>query len=152
VSASALAQHLDCSRAYVGKLESEGVVRRTTDGYPLDEARVSYIRFLRRNRKRTPRHDADAKYARAKTEMLQLKLAEKRGELVRQSDVDALIDQLLGITLTAMSSMPARRAPRGNLATRRCIEQVVFEVRTEIANIAQRKADEAGEPPLSEQG
>jgi hypothetical protein len=152
VSASALAQHLDCSRAYVGKLESEGVVRRTTDGYPLDEARVSYIRFLRRNRKRTPRHDADAKYERAKTEMLQLKLAEKRGELVRQSDVDALIDQLLGITLTAMSSMPARRAPRGNLATRRCIEQVVFEVRTEIANIAQRKADEAGEPPLSEQG
>lgn len=149
MSASALAQHLDCSRAYVGKLESEGAVRRTTDGYPLDEARVSYIRFLRRNRKRTPRHDADAK--RAKTEMLQLKLAEKRGELVRQSDVDALIDQLLGITLTAMSSMPARRAPRGNLATRRCIEQVVFEVRTEIANIAQRKADEAGEPPLSEQ-
>jgi len=152
VSASALAQHLDCSRAYVGKLESEGVVRRTTDGYPLDEARVSYIRFLRRDRKRTPRHDADAKYTRAKTEMLQLKLAEKRGELIRQSDVDALIDQLLGITLTAMSSMPARRAPRGNLATRRCIEQVVFEVRTEIANIAQRKADEAGEPPLSEQG
>jgi hypothetical protein len=128
------------------------VVRRTTDGYPLDEARVSYIRFLRRNRKRTPRHDVDAEYTQAKTEFLQLKLAEKRGELVRQSDVDALIDQLLGITLTAMSSMPARCAPRGNLASRRCIEQVVFEVRTEIANIAQRKADEAGEPPLSEQG
>jgi hypothetical protein len=48
-----------------------------------------------------------------------------------------------------MSSMPARCAPRGDLATRRCIEQVVFEVRTEIV---QRKADEAGEPPLSEQG
>jgi hypothetical protein len=47
-----------------------------------------------------------------------------------------------------MSSMPARCAPRGDLATRRCIEQVVFEVRTEIANIAQRKADEVGEPPL----
>jgi hypothetical protein len=54
--------------------------------------------------------------------------------------------------LTAMNSMPARCAPRGDLATRRCIEQVVFEVRTEIAQIAQRKADEAGEPPLSEQG
>ena len=53
---------------------------------------------------------------------------------------------------TAMSSMPARCAPRGVFATRRCIEQVVFEVRTEIANIAQRKADEAGELPLSEQG
>jgi hypothetical protein len=29
---------------------------------------------------------------------------------------------------------------------------VVFEVRTEIANIAQRKADEYGEPPLEQQG
>ena len=56
----------------------------------------------------------------------------------------------MGVTLTAMSSMPARCAPRGDLATRRCIEQVVFEVRTEIANIAQRKADEAGEPPSLE--
>ena len=54
----------------------------------------------------------------SKTEMLQLKLAEKRGELVRQSDVDALIDELVGVTLTAMSSMPARCAPRGDLATR----------------------------------
>ena len=71
--------------------------------------------------------------------MLQLELAEKRGELVRQSDVDALIDDLVGVTVTAMSSMPARCAPRGDLATRHCIERVIFEVRTEIANIAQRK-------------
>jgi hypothetical protein len=40
----------------------------------------------------------------------------------------------------------------GDLATRRAIERVVFEVRTEIANIAQQKADEYGEPPLSKQG
>ena len=51
-----------------------------------------------------------------------------------------------------MSSMPARCASRGDLATRRCIERVIFEVRTEIANIAQRKADEYGEPPLDQQG
>jgi hypothetical protein len=28
VSASALALHLDCSRAYIGKLEAEGVIQR----------------------------------------------------------------------------------------------------------------------------
>jgi hypothetical protein len=28
VSATALAQHLDCSRAYVSKLEAEGVIQR----------------------------------------------------------------------------------------------------------------------------
>jgi hypothetical protein len=32
VSASALAQHLDCSRAYVGKLEAEGVIQRQGNG------------------------------------------------------------------------------------------------------------------------
>jgi hypothetical protein len=40
------------------------------------------------------------------------------------------------------------QAVGGLIVTAACIEQVIFEVRTEIANIAQRKADEAGEPPL----
>ena len=31
VSASALAQHLDCSRTYIGKLEVEGVIQRQGD-------------------------------------------------------------------------------------------------------------------------
>ena len=48
---------------------------------------------------------------------------EKRKELVRQDDVDALIDQIAGTVLTAMS---ARCAPRGDLATRRAIGQVVL--------------------------
>jgi hypothetical protein len=37
VSASALAQHFDCSRAYIGKLEAEGVIQRQGDGFPLDQ-------------------------------------------------------------------------------------------------------------------
>jgi len=38
VSASALAQHLDCSRIYVSKLEAEGVIQRQGDGFPLDQS------------------------------------------------------------------------------------------------------------------
>jgi hypothetical protein len=66
--------------------------------------------------------------------MLQLRLMEKKRELVRRADVDALIDGIAGVTLTALSSLPARRAPRGDLAIRRSVERVVFEVRAEIAN------------------
>ncbi|WP_024515705.1 hypothetical protein [Bradyrhizobium sp. Tv2a-2] len=40
VSASALAVHLDCSRAYISKLEAEGVIQRRGDGFPLDQSRV----------------------------------------------------------------------------------------------------------------
>jgi hypothetical protein len=40
--------------------------------------------------------------------MLQLRLMEERRELVRRDDVDALIDQLAGITLTHLSGMADR--------------------------------------------
>ena len=83
VSASALAQHLDCSRTYIGKLEAEGVIQRQGDGFPLDQSRVAYLRYLRRERQQSPRGEADADHVKAKTEMLQLRLMEKRRELVR---------------------------------------------------------------------
>ena len=151
VSASALALHLDCTRTYIGKLEAEGVIQRQGDGFPLDQNRVGYLRYLRRERQQSPRSEADAAHVAVKTEMLQLRLMEKKRELVRRADVDELIDGIAGVTLTALSSLPARCAPRGDLAIRRSIERVVFEVRTEIANVCQQMADKCSEPPLSEQ-
>jgi len=136
VSASALALHLDCSRTYIGKLEAEGVIQRQGDGFPLDRSRV---------RRQSPRAEADADHVKVKTEMLQLRLMEKKRELVRRADVDALIDGIAGVTLTALSSLPTRCAPRGDLAIRRSIERTVFEVRTEIANVRQQIADKHGE-------
>jgi hypothetical protein len=64
VSASALALHLDCSRAYIGKLEAEGVIQRQGDGFPLDQSRVAYLRYLRRERRQSPRTQAAAAHAR----------------------------------------------------------------------------------------
>jgi hypothetical protein len=54
VSASALALHLDCSRTYIGKLEAEGVIQRQDGGFPLDQSRVAYLRYLRRERRQSP--------------------------------------------------------------------------------------------------
>jgi hypothetical protein len=145
VSASALAQHLDCSRTYIAKLEAEGVIQREGDGFPLDPSRVAY---LRRERRQSPRAEADADHVKVKTEMLQLRLMEKRRELVLQEDVNELIDGLCGVVLTHLSSLPARCAPRGDLVIRRNIERVVFEVRNEMAKVCQEMADKCGEPPL----
>jgi hypothetical protein len=90
---------------------------------------------LRRERRQSPRTEADADPVKVKTEMLQLRLMEKKRELVRQADVDALIDGIAGVTLTALSSLPVQRAPHGDLAIRRNIERVVFEVRTELGKV-----------------
>src|SRR5260370_5666857 len=72
VSASALALHLDCSRTYIGKLEAEGVIQRHGDGFSLDQSRVAYLRYLRREHRRSPRVEADAEHAKVTTAMLQL--------------------------------------------------------------------------------
>ena len=54
------------------------------------------------------------------------------------------------LVLTHLSNLVAHCAPRGDRATRRNIERVVFEVRTEMAKVCQTMADEAGEPPVEE--
>jgi phage terminase Nu1 subunit (DNA packaging protein) len=149
VSGNRLAVHFECVRQHIDQLAAQGVIeRRAVDGlFDVDQSRLRYLTHLRSAHRRSPRTAADAEHVKVKTEILQLKLAENRRDLVRQSDVDALIDDLGGVVLTALHSMPARCARRG-LGVRRCIEQVEFDVRTEIARIAQQKADEAGEPPL----
>ena len=82
---------------------------------------------------------------------MRIRIEEKQRSLVRRSDVEALIDGIAGVTLTALSSLPARCAPRGDLAIRRSIEQVVFEVRSEIAKVCLEMADKNSEPPLEQQ-
>jgi hypothetical protein len=82
VSASALALHLDCSRGYIGKFEAEGVLQRQGDGFPLDQSRVAYLRYLRREHRRSPRGEADADFQRAKSDLIRLRIAEKQRHLI----------------------------------------------------------------------
>jgi len=73
-----------------------------------------------------------------------------RRELVRQTDVDELIDQIAGITLTHLSGMAARCSR--DMVVRRNIDAVVMQIRREIAEACSKAADECNEPPLDEQG
>jgi hypothetical protein len=120
VSTSALALHLDCSRAYVGKLEAEGVIQCQGGGFPLDLSRVAYLRYLRRERQQSPCSEADAAHLAVKTEMLQLRLMEKKRELVRRADVDELIDGIAGVVLTHLSSLRKRQIRCMSLQASHC--------------------------------
>ena len=82
-----------------------------------------------------------SKHTEAKTQLLRIRIEGKQRKLVRRADVDALIEGICGVVLTHLSGLPARCAPRGDLAIRRRIEQVVYEVRTEIANVCQEMGD-----------
>jgi hypothetical protein len=139
VGASALAQHLDCSQTYIGKLEAEGVIERQGDGFPLDKSRVAYLRYLRREHRRSPRKEADAAHAKAKTELLQIRIMEKQRKLVRRDGVDELIDTMAGIVLTHLSGMAARCSR--DLTVRRNIDG---RNRTATGSPAQSGGGEAG--------
>src|SRR5260370_27140950 len=121
------------TRQNVARLTAEAVIEQRSDGcYDQTASRLKYIKHLRDEHRRSPRTQADADHVKVKTEMLQMRLMAQRRELVRRADVDALIDGIAGVTLTALSSLPARCAPRGDLAIRRSIERVVFAALTEI--------------------
>ena len=86
-----------------------------------------------------------------KTEVLRMKLAEKRRERVRQADVTDMVHDFAGIVLTKLGGWPARVA--GNdMGVRRRADLVLRELRTEIAHACEALANARGEPPLDQQG
>ena len=119
VSGNRLAKHFGCVRSYVETLAQQGVIERRADGlFDQDRARLAYITHLRSERTRSPRSTADAEHTAVKTEMLKLRLMEKRGQLCLQSDVDDLIHKIVGITITGLSGLEARCALPGDFVTR----------------------------------
>ena len=82
-----------------------------------------------------------------KAELVRIRIAQARRELVKRTDVNELLDSIAAITLTHLSGMSARCAPPGDVVTRRNIDAVVYQIRREISLAASAMADERGEPP-----
>ncbi len=149
VSASALAQHLDCSRTYIGKLEAEGVIQRQGDSFPLDQSRVAYLRYLRRERRQSPQSAAASEFTAAKAELMRIRIAEKKRDLIPLDEATNNMEQLVGLFLTGLSGLSARCGGR-DLAVRRAIDKAVFEMRVEISEACTKLADQLGEPPVDD--
>jgi hypothetical protein len=151
-SAVRMAAHLCFDRAYLAKLVSQGVLKQRPDGkFDLDANRRAYIEFLREARKLSPRGEADAEFQRSKSELIKIRIAEKKRQLIMASEAYEMIDEMHGMFMAALSGLPARIAGR-DLSMRRVVEKAVFDMRTDLANAATKLANERGEPPLSEQG
>jgi hypothetical protein len=150
VSANALATHLGMSRQNVAQLTAAAVIQQRSDGrYDQTASRLRYINHLRAEHRRSPRTEADVAHAVAKTDLMRIRIEEKRRQLVRREDVDELIDAMAGTVLTHLSGLGARCSR--DLAVRRNIDAVVTQIRREIAAACSAKADAWNEPPLEEQ-
>jgi hypothetical protein len=147
VTATQLGVHLALTRQRICVLaDVEHVIERLPDGrVDQDACRLAYLKWLRDPARRSARTEADAAHIAAKTEMLQLRLMEKKRTLVRRDDVNELIDSMAGLVLTKLGGLPAR-VGGADLVARRKAEAVVLELRREIAEACQQLADERGEP------
>ena len=74
-----------------------------------------------------------------------LRIAKAEQTVMLCSDPEAVIDELVGVTLTKLGGWPARVAGT-DLVVRRRAEAVLRELRTEIAEACTKLADEQGEP------
>ena len=135
----------------MARLTAEAVIEQRSDGgYDLTASRLKYIKHLRTEHRRSPRTEADAAHVAVKTEMLQLRLLEKRRKLVKRDDADALIDEMAGVVLTHLSGMAARCSR--DLVVRRNIDAVVIRSGARFARAAASWRTSAASRRLTQQG
>ena len=82
--------------------------QRQGDGFPLDQSRVAYLRYLRRERQQSPRTTADAEHASAKAALLRIRIEEKKRELVPRDVYESMIDKMAGLVLLACAGCRSR--------------------------------------------
>ena len=116
------------------------------DGFDLDQCRIAYLRRLRRERQRSPSAAADTEFTAAKAELIKVRIMEKKKVLMLVAEHEAFVESVVGLFLTLLTSMPAQRAPLGDMQNRRRLEAWVFKTRITIADAANKLADQAGEP------
>ena len=131
VTGPVLAVHLDLTPQRIARLAEDRIIERRPDGrFDQDQARVFYLRWLRDPVRRSVRTEAAADHVRAKTAMLELKLAERKRRLTewwRQQHLRKLPSRpMVGSSSRARTGRlhcekgPWKFAPRQIHVTRRC--------------------------------
>ena len=146
VTATALGKHLDLTIQRIKQLANEGVIEQLSTGrYDQDACRIAYLRWLRAPERRMQRSKVDSDFVKAKTELIAIRVREKKLELMPTEEAIADMERLIGIVLTEMSSMPALIGG-SDLQLRRKVEKCVFDTRVKIANTFTKIAEEARGP------
>ncbi len=76
----------------------------------------------------------------ARTRAQEIRTAREEGRIIEMDDAMALVEDLTGLFVAAIESVPARYTRDMN--TRLALEQTVFEVRSDVSDRMARRADE----------
>lgn len=145
MTATALGELWGVTRQAVAKLTDAGVIRRRPDGsYDAAEATRVYVSHLKRPGARATVSAAHSELRRQQAEMVRLKLARMKKQLVDLDEYEETIDTLCGLFVAEIEAWPARIGGR-DLVLRRKIEEAVRDTRDRLAAAAAERA-RAAEP------
>jgi hypothetical protein len=141
VGPTELSRHLvlPAGREGVHRLVGKGVIERRDDGrYNLDAYLEAYIKYLR---ERPARGGASAALTKARSELIALRIAKARGELVPASKMQFLASTLSGFSLAVLESLAgsipqARHDPE----LRRELQAWTERARRSLADQCERQA------------
>jgi hypothetical protein len=140
-SATKMAEHLGLNRAYLDKLVQDSVISRRPDGrFDLDRTRLAYIVHLRKVRRTSPQTTARAAFDQAKADDLAVRSAIRNGTLMEVEDALAIVDELMGLMLAALSGLAARVTR--DMQVRHAIDAEIFNLRSELAAKCSKRAAE----------
>lgn len=143
VNATQLGEHLGLTRQRITALaDTEHVIERLPcGGFDQGKARLAYITWLRDPARRSAKAAAEAEFMAARTKLLEIKAAERLGQFMSRAGFEAAVDDVVGIFLTAINTMPARIG-RGDLLLRRRVEAEVIEVRKAVSRACASKLEQ----------
>lgn len=142
-TATQVAEHLFLTRQRITALaDVEHILLRLPDGrFDLVDCRRRYVEFLRQSR-RSQKSAQDQAFLREKTKALEIRNAQRLGQLFPTQVAMEVIDQYVADVTVALTNIPARAAG-GDRVLRRRVETAVLEARKEISGRIAERARQA---------
>ena len=138
MSQGALAKRIGLSRERVNQLVGERVLELGPDGrMDADASILAYIRFIRNAR---PQSAAADRLREAKAIAVEMRTQREAHNLIETDEALAVVEDQGGIVLTVLGGLSARVAGR-DLTLRRKIEDVIYELRTAMADRMREQAE-----------
>ncbi len=111
-----------------------------------------YIRFLKDEERRTSKTQADSRVRDARASEIELKIAERRRDLIPREEAEASADYLVGIINEELNGLPARVTR--DIPLRRKIESEISASKGRIAKALESASDalETGRDPSGADG
>ncbi|WP_245501734.1 hypothetical protein [Mesorhizobium sp. M2A.F.Ca.ET.039.01.1.1] len=127
-----VARLLMISEERVRQLVKAGYIPKSARGvYPLVGAIQGYIRSLKDDQKNTSKTAGDSRVRDARAQEIEIRIAEKRRELIPIEDATAALDKTLATVVAELAGLPARVTR--DVPTRRAIEKELDAARNRMA-------------------